>query len=389
MKPLALLLTLIALAGCHSKETKPIRNATPVRVASVDVYQPKSSARYSASIHPVRQVNLAFRVSGFVRDLHRMGHRGLEPGDIVAAGTILARLRPEEFSYSTRQAGSQLAAAQEARRVAEAQLAQAQANRAKADADFARAQSLYDSASLTRQEYDASRAQRDVAAAQVVAAQANVDSAGASIRSAEGGLGTARLAEQDTALIAPFTGAVVQRAVETGMLTGPSQVAYTIADLSTVKAVFGVPDTVVVQLQPGRRIDIRAEALAGLAFTGRVSSIAATADAETRLFQVEVEIANSKRLLRPGMIASLLLEEGAPSQPVPVIPLSAVVRDRANPADFAVMVVEGKTAKARKVALGPTYGELLAVTQGVRPGELVIRAGGTLVHDGDAVEILR
>jgi hypothetical protein len=53
------------------------------------------------------------------------------------------------------------------------------------------------------------------------------------------------------------------------------------------------------------------------------------------------------------------------------------------------MVVEGKIAKARRIAPGPTFGELLAVTSGLKPGELVIRAGGTMVSDGEAVEVLR
>jgi hypothetical protein len=69
--------------------------------------------------------------------------------------------------------------------------------------------------------------------------------------------------------------------------------------------------------------------------------------------------------------------------------MSAVVRDRLNPADFAVMVVEGKVAKTRRVGLGPTFGELLAITSGLKPGEMVIRAGGTMVNDGEAVEVIQ
>jgi hypothetical protein len=31
---------------------------------------------------------------------------------------------------------------------------------------------------------------------------------------------------------------------------------------------------------------------------------------------------------------------------------------------------------------------LLAVTSGLKPGEFVIRAGGTMVNDGEAVEVI-
>lgn len=377
-----------ALTACH-EQAKAEKTLTPVRVAAVDMYQPKSSARYSASILPGRQVSLAFRVSGFVTDIHRMGGRGLEPGDIVTGGTVLARLRQEDYSNSSAQAQSQLEAAKESQRSAAAQLAQAKASHAKAEADFARAKSLMESQSLTRPEFDSAKAQLDTTAAQVQAASAQVDQAGAQIRNAEASMATAKLAQNDTALVAPFTASVIQRNVELGMLAGPSAVAYSLADIGTVKAAFGVPDTIVVELRQGRSIGVSVEALPGREFRGIVSSIAAVADAETRLFQVEVTIPNQGLLLKPGMIASLGLEDSKPAPAVPVIPLSAVVRDHANPADFAVMVVENKVAKARKVGLGATFGELLAVTSGLQPGELVIRAGGSMVNDGEAVEVIQ
>jgi RND family efflux transporter MFP subunit len=215
-----------------------------------------------------------------------------------------------------------------------------------------------------------------------------LDGAVAQIRNAEASVATAQLAQKDTALIAPFTASVVQRNVEVGVLASPSLVAYSLADIEMVKAVFGVPDTVVVQLRPGQRITISVEALPGREFAGTVTSIASVADSETRLFQVEVTIANRGMLLKPGMIASLTLTEARTQPAIPVIPLAAVVRDRTNPSDFSVMVIEGKVAKSRRVALGSTFGELLAVTSGLKPGELVIRAGGTMVNDGEAVEVI-
>ena len=387
MKPILLIASLLALTACH-KQVATEQTVTPVRVAAVDMYQPKSGARYSASILPGRQVSLAFRVSGFVTDIRRLGGRGLEPGDIVTGGTVLARLREEDYSNSSAQAESQLASARESQKSAAAQLAQAKASHAKAEADFARARTLIESQSLTRPEFDSARAQLDVTSAQVEAARAQLDSATAQIRNAEASMATARLAQKDTALVAPFTASVLQRNVEIGVLAGPSLTAYSLADIGTVKAAFGVPDTVVVQMRPGRAIAISIEAIPGREFRGMVSSVASVADTDTRLFQVEVAIPSPDILLKPGMIASLALQDTMPAPPVPVVPLSAVVRDRTNPASFAVMVVEGKVAKARRVGLGSTFGELLAVTSGLKPGETVIRAGGTMVNDGETVEVI-
>jgi multidrug efflux system membrane fusion protein len=387
MKYFALILSLLLVAGCHKQP--PIEKAiTPVKVTAVDLYQPTAGARYSASILPGRQVTLAFRVSGFVTGIQRVGSRGLEPGDIVRAGSVLAQLRPEDYQNSSAQAQSQLEAARENQKTATAQLAQARANHVKAEADFKRAQALFDSQSMTRPEFDSARAQLDVALAQVDAARANLDATAAQIRNTEASLATARLAQTDTALVAPFTASVVQRNVEVGVLASPSLMAYSLADVETVKAAFGVPDTTVVQLRPGQKITVSVEALPAQSFAGTITSIASVADSTTRLFQVEVSIPNQRMLLKPGMIASLSLTEARSQPAIPVIPLASVVRDRANPSDFSVMVVEGKIAKARRIALGPTYGELLAVTSGLKPGEFVVRAGGTMVNDGEAVEVI-
>jgi len=389
MKRTVIVIPFLLLAACHREGPKLEQPATPVRVTAVDLYQPRSGGRYSASIVPGRQVNLAFRVSGLVTEIHRIGSRGLEPGDIVAAGTVLAQVREEDYRNSTAQAQSQLDAAREAQKSARAQLAQAEAAHVKAEADFNRAKTLIESRSATRPEFDAAKAQFDVTAAQVEAARALVESAAAQIRTAEAGMAAARLNQADTALVAPFTASVVQRNVELGMMAGPSMAAYTLADIHTVKAAFGVPDMVAVQLRAGKSIDIAVEALPGRGFRGAVTAVAAVADVETRLFQVEVSMANPSLLLKPGMIASLTLaDSGTAPKAVPVVPVAAVVRDRDNPADFMVMVVENKMAKARKVNLGPTFGDILAVTSGVKPGEFVIRAGASMVANGQSVEVI-
>jgi multidrug efflux system membrane fusion protein len=388
MKRIIVISPFLLLAACHHEERKLDRTITPVRLTAVEQFQPKGGGRYSASIVPGRHVSLSFRVSGIVTEIHHVGGRGLEAGDIVAAGTILARLREEDYRNTTAQAQSQLDAAHEAQRAAAAQLVQAQASKTKAEADFARARTLMESQSLTRPEFDSAKAQFDVASAQVDAARAQIDSAAAQVRNAEANIATARLAQRDTALVAPFTASVVQRNVELGMLAGPSQAAYTLADISTVKAAFGVPDTVVAQLKPGTNIPISVEALPGSGFQGTVTSIAHVADPETRLFQVEASLGNPRMALKPGMIASLTLVDSAAGPAVPVVPLSAVVRDRSNPSDFAVMVVENKVARLRRVNLGPTFGDVLAVTSGLTPGELVIRAGATMIADGETVEVM-
>jgi multidrug efflux system membrane fusion protein len=393
MKSLTLILLLLPLASCSQEAVAVEKAVTPVRTATVEMFEPSLTERYSASIVPGRQVALAFRVAGYVHELKQTRGadgriRALEPGDIVPAGTVLARLRAEDYQIQVDQAKGSADSARENEKAARGQLIQARAGFTKAEADLKRAKALFSSQSVTRSDLDDAQAQYDSARGDLEAAQAQVDAAAAQIRTGDAALASARLAQRDTSLAAPFTAAVVQRNVELGMLVASGTQAYSLADISSVKATFGVPDSIAIQMKPGTPVSVALEALPDRRLSGTVNAIAAVADQDTRLFQIEVSLRNEQKLLRPGMIASLSLGSSDPVRPMPVVPLSAVIRDRQGGASFAVMVVEAGIARERAVTLGPTYGERLVVTSGVQPGERVILAGATLVSDGEPVEVI-
>jgi multidrug efflux pump subunit AcrA (membrane-fusion protein) len=88
------------------------------------------------------------------------------------------------------------------------------------------------------------------------------------------------------------------------------------------------------------------------------------------------------------MIATLSLGGPGKVEPVLVVPLSAVVRPHEGSSGFAVMVVEDGQARRRTVGLGNTYGDRIALVQGVKLGERVVVSGATLIGEGDSVEVI-
>ena len=149
----------LLLAACHREapraERRPSRRCASRRC--------RSTSRKPGALFRVDRAGKTGepRIPGirYVTDLHRLGLRGLEPGDLVAAGTALARIREEDYRNTTSQAQSQLDGAREAQRSARAQLAQAEASGVKAEADFRRATSLIESHSpnTTRQKLNRCR----------------------------------------------------------------------------------------------------------------------------------------------------------------------------------------------------------------------------------------
>jgi multidrug efflux system membrane fusion protein len=334
-------------------------------VQTVQLIASASGTRYSASIEPGTEIPMAFRASGYVESLAVASGRPIDAGDRVIAGQVLARVRPADVDEQVNRA--------------RAQLAEAQAGRGAAQATFERARQLYEERSLTRPEFEEAQAALE-------AMQARVDGAQAMVRSAE-------IVGADTALRSPLDGIVLARRVEVGSLVAPGTVAFVVADVTRVKAVFGAPDTLVGSLRIGSAVPVTVEAVPGRSFQGRISRIAPVADPLTRIFDVELTMDNADRALRPGMIASVAIAADQASPPTILLPISAIVRASPGVDAYAVFVLENaggaSVVRRREVSLGHLVGNRVEVPSGLSPGEQVVVNGASVVVDGDIVTVVR
>jgi RND family efflux transporter MFP subunit len=383
------------LAGCGAppKDEKPV---TPVQVSIVKTYSTSGTVRYSASIVADEPVSLAFKNSGYIVAIHQVRGadgkpRNVQAGDWVEAGTVLARIRDDDYTAVVQQARSQLSEAQAALGATEFQLTGAKATLLKAQEDYTRAANLFNSQSLTKSDFEMARTKLDTSQSQVDSLQSQADASRSKISLAQAQLDQAQIVLGDCALKAPRRGQVLQRAIEVGDMAAPGTLGFVLSDTSTVKTIFGVPDRTLAKVRIGEPLTIATEALPGQAFTGTVSRISPAADPTSRVFDVELTLPNPKQLLKVGMIASLELAEETALEPVTVVPLNAIIRSKDNPQGFAVMVVtdeaDRQVAHSRTVTLGDAYGNLIAVT-GIQPGERVVSNGGAMVQDGETVRIL-
>ncbi len=363
------LLVACVLGGCESAHKAPEKPLIPVTVTEVQEYSGPEGVSYSASIVPYDQVNVAFKSAGYVTTiLQRKGvdgrERNLQQGDWVKTGEVLARVRESDYEHAVEQY--------------KGQLEQAQAGAEKSKQDFARAQALYNASALTQSDYDAAKAQNDSSQGSVVTAQAAVAQAQQSV--------------SDCELRAPTNGQILGRNIELGALVGTGTTGFTMGDTKRVKAVFGIPDTVLASVTLGKKQGIQTETYPQ-EFYGQVSAISPQADQKSRTFQVEVTVPNSNDLLKSGMVATLDLGQAKLTRSVLVVPLGAIVSapDGSSKA-FRVFVVvrdgDKDVARRRVVQPGMAYGDMVSVTNGLRPGDRVISNGATLVNDGQVVRVI-
>jgi multidrug efflux system membrane fusion protein len=369
-------------AGCRNEPRASETVLQAVRAGVVQEVRPEAPERYTATIVPFSQVDLAFKSPGPIESILQVRGadgrmRDVQAGDKVAKGAELAVVRQVDYVQRVEQTQEQL-------RQAQAQQAAAEAAFRDAKLDFTRAENLYKTASLIKPDYDQARARYESTEAQTEAAKAAVAAAATAVSQAQ-------LALSDTTMRAPSDGWIVARNVDTGSLVSGATVGFSMMSTTAVKAVFAVPDTSLRSVRIGQRQVVALEAL-GRPVSGTVTAISPQADPKSRVFSVEVSLDNPRDEIRPGMIGSLALGARAEPSRRLAIPFSAVVRAPNNSQAFAVYRIEersgGTFAVAREIAVGDTYGNSIEVVSGLDAGERIIVLGGELVHDGQQVRVL-
>jgi multidrug efflux system membrane fusion protein len=421
-RQIAIMITALALTaltiGCKTNgQTKTIK---PVKVKTVETHTGTTSVRYSASVRPSSQVEVSFKVGGYVESIKGTEGRHIQAGDIVQKGAVLAQLRQSDYAAKVNEARSQAGEARStvdtnnaqlkeaitAVETSRAQLKDSEAALTRAKLDFERAEALFATQSITKPDYDAAKerfevnkAKFEAAKAQLAVAEAKVNTARFQIGAAESRLKTteavvytASIPLGDAQLRAPLSAVVIERKIEVGQLVSTGTPAFVLADVSSVKAAFGVPDLALQNFKLGDTLTMTTDAVPGTEFTGHISRIAPAADSSSRVFDVEVTIPNAEGLLKPGMIASMSVNETGPSAEVAVVPLTSVTRSKANANGYAVLVVENagdkQIAHFRNVELGESYGNSVVVKSGVKPGEIVVTTGVTQLADGEEVRVM-
>jgi RND family efflux transporter MFP subunit len=375
--------------GCGTKKVAAAtREPLSVRAYKVDWREFSEARRYAAVTEPAAQLDLAFRTAGVVTALYQTGGRALEPGDHVPAGAVLAQLRVTEYQARTQAAEAQLADVQAGKAASEASVRDAESAATQAKQDFDRAQALFSVQALTRADLDAVRARHDSADARLDAARRSVNSYSSRIESAIASHEESQVPLSDTTIRAPFDGVIVSRAVERGSSVATGAVAYTLANLHTVKLGFGITDTTLAEFAPGTKLRVTVDALPGRSFNGQILAVSSEADRVNRLFRVTAAVANSAGQLKAGMVASVTRSMPERTQAL-AIPLRAVRRVSDQSDDFAALVIVNGTVEIRKVALGPSLGEVIAVRSGLQAGDLVAEDAGMRILPGDPVRVIR
>ncbi|MDE2407437.1 MAG: efflux RND transporter periplasmic adaptor subunit [Xanthomonadaceae bacterium] len=201
---------------------------------------------------------------------------------------------------------------------------------------------------------------------------------------------------------APFSGVLGIRQINLGQYIAPGAAIVSLQQLDPVYVDFTLPEQMIGQLGAGNTVQATVDAVPGQAFEGKITAVEPQVDASTRNFKARASLHNPEGKLRPGSFAKISFGLGVASEVV-VIPQTAV---SFNPYGNAVFVITAEKRKPgetdatgkpltgeklvvnqRFIKTGTTRGDLIAVTDGLKPGERVVTAGLLKLRNGSEVTI--
>lgn len=276
----------------------------------------------------------------------------VQPGQRVSAGAVLAQLHSIELGTA------QLA------------LLKAKAQKELAAQAAARAKLLLAADVIGSAEAQRRQSELQVAEVEQRAAADQLRVMGMASKAIAATAETGTITSTST-VVSTVDGVVVERKVNKGQVVQPADVMFTVAEISRLWVVAQVPESMAGRVAVGQRVHIEIPSNGVAPIVAKLDWVADIVNPETRTVTVRAEIDNTKRTLKPAMLASMVIEP----RPVEklVVPASAVVRE--NDADHVFLRTASNGFKLVAVKLG-------AETDGLRPVEAGLQGGEPIVVEG-------
>ncbi len=351
------ILTIGLFAGCSKKaETKKgIEKTTlSVKIATAGRRSMKEYHEFTGNVMPNKKLKVMPNISGKIAKIY------VKEGQFVKAGTVIAVLDTELFSYQLKQA--------------EAGVAVARANLHDTRLNWKRIQELKKKGSVSEQQFEKMRVGYEAAKAQMQQAKAALDMAQYQMRSAK--------------MKAPFSGFIGVKYLDEGDIVNPMMPGgpglCTLVDISSVRITTNVSEADFTKLKTGQTVDITVDTYPHRVFKGKVESVVPVGDPASRSFRVNTRVKNPDYLLKSGMFARMHILTAVHKNAL-TIPSDALHLEGQQTFVFTV----DKNNLAHKIPIKTGIMELhwIEVLSGVTDGEKVVTIGKDALVEGEKVHV--
>jgi RND family efflux transporter MFP subunit len=294
------------------------------------------------------------RTNGYVRRWYK------DIGSKVKQGELLAQIDTPEVDQ-------ELSQARAARQQTQAQLQLAQIS-------AQRWENLRKSDSVSQQEADQQTSGYQQS-------QANLSAADANVRRLE-------QLESFKNVYAPFSGVIIKRNVDPGVLINAGaggREMFDVAKVDVLRVYVNVPQAYALAVKIGTAANVTLQELPGQKFEGKVTRTASAIDTATRTLLTEVDVPNQEGHLLPGSYGQVHFDVAnyTPDERKVTVPVNAMLF-RAEGPRVAIVGDDGKV-QLRPISIGRDYGSTLEIIGGLNATDRVIINPADSLEDGQQV----
>jgi multidrug efflux system membrane fusion protein len=327
--------------------------AIPVGVASVEKGDMPVTLSQLGTVIPLAMVTVKTQISGYLMQV------AFQEGQMVKKGDFLAQIDPRPYQVALEQA--------------KAQLAKDQALLKNARLDLQRYNTLVAQNSIAKQT-------RDTEVSLVAQYEATVQADQAQIDAQKLNLTYCRI-------VSPVTGRLGLRQVDPGnyVQTSDTSGIVVVTQLQPISVIFTLPEDnlpeVMKQVRTGAVLAVTAYDRTGATelARGKLDTVDNQIDTTTGTVRLRAIFNNEQENLFPNQFVNIKLLVDT-LYGAEIVPNSAI--QRGAPGTFVYVLTPDDTVGVRKVKLGPTDGQRIAILFGLQPGEAVVFDGADRLRDG-------
>jgi RND family efflux transporter MFP subunit len=376
---------LFALTGHKVKASQTEDSSVqPAAVVLAERRPIVNSITLSGEFRPFQEVDVHAKVAGYIRKIY------VDVGDHVRAGRTLAVLEVPELNAQLQGADAAIRRAKDAIRRAKGDLDRAESLHAATHLDYSRLKQASSARPglIAEQELDDAQAKDKEGEAQIAVEEAALSEAQNQLDVAVAEQKQLSAMSDYTRIVAPFSGVITRRYVDTGALVQAGTNSNTqalpvvsVAETDLFRLTLPVPESAVPTIRLGSTVAVHVSAL-NRNFAGKVSRYADAVNQETRTMHTEVDVPNKDGSIIQGMYAQVNLTLQRKDS-VLSVPVQAVTR---NGSQASVLVVNPHNRiEERQVELGLEGANQVEITSGLEANEMVIVGSRAEFHAGDIV----